>query len=60
VRCVSRIYTDRAVFEVTGDGLAVTETFGGTSVDELRELTGLALDDRTATREPATPVSATP
>lgn len=29
-RCVSRIYTDLALFTVAGDGLVVTETFGTT------------------------------
>ncbi|GAB3618639.1 3-oxoacid CoA-transferase subunit B [Okibacterium endophyticum] len=51
VRCVSRIYTDRGIFDVTAEGLSVTETFGDTTVDELRELTGLRLVD--STREPA-------
>jgi len=45
VRCVSRVYTDRAVFEVTPDGLAVIEIFGDGSVAELRRLTGLDLTD---------------
>jgi 3-oxoadipate CoA-transferase beta subunit len=45
VRCVSRVYTDRAVFDVTPAGFAVTELFGGTTLDELRELTGLSLED---------------
>ncbi|WP_440708662.1 3-oxoacid CoA-transferase subunit B [Herbiconiux sp. YIM B11900] len=47
-RCVSRVYTDRAVFEVTEGGLVVSETFGGTTVDELRAITGLALEDGVA------------
>lgn len=34
--CVSRVYTDHALFEITSDGVAVLETFG-TSTDELRE-----------------------
>lgn len=41
VVCVNRVYTDRAVFDVTADGLAVRETFD-TTIDELRNL--LALD----------------
>jgi 3-oxoadipate CoA-transferase beta subunit len=52
VGCVTRVYTDHAVFEVTDDGFAVTETFD-TGVDELRELTGLALADRTDTPQEA-------
>jgi 3-oxoadipate CoA-transferase beta subunit len=47
VACVSRVYTDRAVFDVTADGLAVTEVFGDTTLDELRGLTGLELQDAT-------------
>jgi 3-oxoadipate CoA-transferase, beta subunit len=47
VRCVSRIYTDRGVFDVREGGLAVVETFGA-DVDELRRLTGLDLVDATA------------
>jgi 3-oxoadipate CoA-transferase beta subunit len=43
VRCVSRVYTDRAVFDITPHGLAVSEVFGDTSVQELRKLTGLEL-----------------
>jgi 3-oxoadipate CoA-transferase, beta subunit len=36
VGCVSRVYTDVAVFEVGGDGVVVVETFG-TSYDELAD-----------------------
>ncbi|GAA0958610.1 3-oxoacid CoA-transferase subunit B [Actinocorallia libanotica] len=36
VRCVSRVYTDHAVFDLTPDGARVLETFG-TSVEELRD-----------------------
>lgn len=43
VGCVTRVYTDRAVFDVTPDGFAVRELFGTTTLDELRELTGLNL-----------------
>lgn len=35
VGCVSRVYTDHAVFEITPDGVRVLESFG-TSVEELR------------------------
>ncbi|WP_055688208.1 3-oxoacid CoA-transferase subunit B [Streptomyces prasinus] len=34
LRCVDRVYTDRAVFDVTPRGLRVTQTFG-TTLDEL-------------------------
>ncbi len=47
VHCVSRVYTDRAVFDVTPEGFAVTELFGSTTLDELRGLTGLDLVDAT-------------
>ena len=52
VGCVTRVYTDRAIFEVTDAGFAVTETFEST-VDELRSLTGLELADRTSTPQEA-------
>jgi 3-oxoadipate CoA-transferase beta subunit len=42
VACVSRVYTDLGVFEVTPDGLEVRATYG-TTVAELRERTGLQL-----------------
>ncbi len=47
VRCVSRVYTDHAIFQVTPDGFAVTERFGDTTHAELEELTGLTLIDAT-------------
>ncbi|WP_157155093.1 3-oxoacid CoA-transferase subunit B [Diaminobutyricimonas sp. LJ205] len=43
VGCVNRVYTDRAVFAVGPDGASVIEAFGDTTIEELRELTGLAL-----------------
>jgi 3-oxoadipate CoA-transferase beta subunit len=43
VGCVTRVYTDRAVFDVTPEGFAVREVFGSTTLDELRQLTGLTL-----------------
>ena len=46
-RCVSRVYTDRAVFDVTPDGFAVVELFGTATIDELSALTGLDLEDDT-------------
>ena len=36
VRCVDRVYTDAAVFEVGSEPAVVTATFG-TSFDELRQ-----------------------
>ena len=43
VGCVTRVYTDRAVFDVGPRGARVVESFGAT-LDELRSLTGLALE----------------
>lgn len=43
VGCVSRVYTDRAVFDVTSEGFAVRELFGDNTVEGLAELTGLVL-----------------
>ena len=44
VGCVTRVYTDYAVFDVTPDGVRVRATYGA-SVEELRERTGLDLLD---------------
>ncbi|MET7684779.1 3-oxoacid CoA-transferase subunit B [Streptomyces sp. NPDC005423] len=43
VGCVTRVYTDHAVFDVTPDGLRVRETFGDNTVASLAALTGLDL-----------------
>ena len=40
VRCVSRIYTDLAVIDVTPEGLRVVERCDGLTFDELDRLTG--------------------
>jgi len=55
VGCVSRVYTDHAVFDVTPAGFAVRELFGDNTMEELRELTGLALIDATAAVLEGTP-----
>lgn len=47
VGCVSRVYTDHAVFDVTSKGFVVRELFGDNTVQGLRELTGLELADAT-------------
>jgi 3-oxoadipate CoA-transferase beta subunit len=47
VACVSRVYTDRAVLDVTPSGFAAIELFAGTTIDELRALTGLDIEDAT-------------
>lgn len=43
VRCVSRVYTDVAVFDIRADGVTVIDMFGETTADELLSLTGLPL-----------------
>ncbi|PZU41082.1 MAG: 3-oxoadipate CoA-transferase [Microbacterium sp.] len=43
VGCVSRVYTDHGVFDVTPDGFALREAFGDNTLDSLAELTGLTL-----------------
>ncbi|MET7773666.1 3-oxoacid CoA-transferase subunit B [Nocardia sp. NPDC005366] len=43
-RCVSRVYTDYAVFEITDGGVRVRSTYG-ISLDELRSRTGLDLNN---------------
>ncbi len=41
--CVTRVYTDHAIFDVTEGGFAVREAFGDNTVASLAELTGLDL-----------------
>jgi 3-oxoadipate CoA-transferase, beta subunit len=43
VACVSRIFTDLAVIDVTPRGLAVVEIVDGLSLDDLQKLTGVPL-----------------
>ncbi len=43
IACVSRIYTDLAVLDVTGTGLVVIDTIDGLTHAELERLTGLPL-----------------
>jgi 3-oxoadipate CoA-transferase beta subunit len=43
VGCVTRVYTERALFEVGPSGARVLDRFG-TTLEELRELTGLPLE----------------
>jgi 3-oxoadipate CoA-transferase beta subunit len=43
VACVSRIYTDLAVIDVTAAGLEVVEIIDGLGFDELARLTGVPL-----------------
>jgi 3-oxoadipate CoA-transferase beta subunit len=46
--CVSRVYTDHAVFEVTARGLEVSALAPGVSFDELTQLAGVPLGDARA------------
>ena len=43
VRCVSRVYTDMAVFDLRAGQITVTDLFGGTTREQLLALTGLPL-----------------
>ena len=43
IACVSRIYTDLAVIDVTPAGLKVVETFNGLGFEELQRISGVAL-----------------
>jgi 3-oxoadipate CoA-transferase beta subunit len=43
IGCVSRVYTDLAVIDITPEGLKVVETVEGLTVEELERLTGLPL-----------------
>ena len=43
VRCVSRVYTDVAVFDIRNGDVTVIDTFGDITADELLQLTGLPL-----------------
>jgi 3-oxoadipate CoA-transferase beta subunit len=45
IGCVSRIYTDLAVIDVTKLGLVARERVAGLSFDELQKLTGIPLMD---------------
>ncbi|MEV5069984.1 CoA transferase subunit B [Microbacterium sp. LMI12-1-1.1] len=53
VSCVTRVYTDHAVFDVTPDGFAVREAFGDNTIELLAELTGLELTDASETADAA-------
>lgn len=43
VGCVSRVYTDVGVFDLRPEGVFVSDIVEGVSLDELKSLTGLAL-----------------
>lgn len=43
VGCVTRVYTDHAVFDIRDGRFVVREVFGGHTIDSLADLTGLEL-----------------
>lgn len=43
VACVTRVYTDHGVFDVTPEGFRVRELFGDNTIGEIELLTGLSL-----------------
>lgn len=45
VRCVTRVYTDYAIFDVTEHGFRVRRRYGDTTLTELEALTGLRLTE---------------
>jgi len=47
-RCVSRVYTDLAVIDITPDGLRLVEIVADISFDELQRLNGVALKTKAA------------
>ena len=49
IACVSRIYTDLAVVDVTRSGLVVVDIVGGMPFAELERLSGVPLHDEIAT-----------
>jgi len=48
VRCVTRVYTDVAVIDITPEGLRVIDRVEGLSFDELQRMTAVPLLDPTA------------
>ncbi len=43
MRCVSRLYTDQAVFDLRGGEVSVIDLYGDATLESLRALTGLPL-----------------
>ena len=60
VACVTRVYTDHAVFDVTPEGLVVREAFGDNTTQSLAELTGLRLVHQSGDPAASDPAPATP
>jgi 3-oxoadipate CoA-transferase beta subunit len=50
LRCVSRVYSDLAIFDLTPEGAIVTEMVDGLSFEELKRLTGVPLRAAAALR----------
>jgi 3-oxoadipate CoA-transferase beta subunit len=48
VGCVSRVYTDHAIFDVTPEGFALREAFADHTLESLSDLTGLAIQRGTS------------
>lgn len=46
-KCVSRVYTDHAIFDITPGGFAVRQAFGENTLKSLSELVGFELADTT-------------
>jgi len=46
-QCVTRVYTDHAIFDITTAGFAVREAFGDNTAQSLSELVGFGLIDAT-------------
>lgn len=49
VECVSRVYSDLAIFDIGGGKASVLEMVDGLTLEALRELTGLPLEPASAT-----------
>lgn len=52
-RCVTRVYTDHAIFDITPEGFALREAFADNTLEYLSRLTGLRLLDGRVTRKDA-------
>jgi 3-oxoadipate CoA-transferase beta subunit len=48
IGCVNTLYTDYAVFDLGPEGVVVREIFGDTTLEHLREQTGITLSQRSS------------